>query len=71
MKPNDEGVFFLNEFSNSSENLFVIYGEKQGFYKEKFNGKTVEMVALFSKFLGKNSFYKAIGVPYNQAALDK
>lgn len=69
LRNNDKGYFFLSNYIEGKKNQYLVFSEEQGFYQEKFNGKRNEIVTLFSKFPGRNSFFKEIGTNYKQAEL--
>ncbi|HFD32128.1 MAG TPA: matrixin family metalloprotease [Gammaproteobacteria bacterium] len=64
----DEGVFFLTKQRNGIDdsNYYRVYSEKQGYYRERFNGRTKELISQFSKFNGRNTFYKELGLHYSE-----
>lgn len=64
----DEGVFFLTKQRNGIDDsdCYHVYSEKQGYYRERFNGKTKELISQFSKFQGRNTFYKELGLHYSE-----
>ncbi len=67
LRKGDEGIFFLSKHygDSSKSDYYSVYAEKQGYYKERFNGRTKELISQFSKFNGRNTFYKELGFQYN------
>ncbi len=68
LRKGDEGIFFLSKHRGNSSNLdyYLVYAEKQGYYRERFNGRTKELISQFSKFESRNTFYKELGYQYNE-----
>lgn len=68
IRKGDKGIFFLSTHRGPSSEFdyYSVYAEKQGFYREIFNGRTKELTSQFSKFNGRNTFYKALGFEYNE-----
>jgi len=71
LRKGDEGIFFLSKYygDSSKSDYYSVYAEKQGYYKERFNGRTKELVSQFSKFKGRNTFYKELGLQYSEEGL--
>ena len=64
----DNGIFFLSKQSKDEtlSKYYQVYAEKQGYYHERFNGRNNELISLFSKFKGRNTFYKELGLQVNE-----